>query len=69
MIDVIVDPFRTYLDLYFVLQALWTRTGLPKIAYFLTMKFYSSVVNLILKFLFKIKPNKYAEKLNIYESK
>ena len=34
MIAVIVDLFRAYLDLYFVLQALWTRTGLPNIAYF-----------------------------------
>jgi hypothetical protein len=39
MIAVIVNPFGAYLDLYFFLQVLWTRTGLPKIAYFLTMKF------------------------------
>ncbi len=69
IINVIVDPFGAYLQLYFVLQTLWKCTGLPKMAYFLKNEFFFSSCLSHFRFCFQNKPNKNTKKLNTYESK
>ena len=68
-INVIVDPFGAYLQLYFAIQTLWKCTGLPRMAYFLKIEFFFNSCLSYFRFWFQNKPNKNTKKLDIYESK